>query len=302
MAVECVSRKASSLVSDWALSTHLCSIYVYPISLQDFTQVSDFEHIYILGTLNNTFKQNCSELHNSVQIAESISGSSEQNNIGENNIAEVIDERLKGRFLSPNVINLSTRILSKSEISLLSNGLKFIPTTTSVNKALIKEELECFGRKLRLLWHFRNEESIIISNKFKKKSTFKPKGKDAAIQLYLSRLEGEIMAIDTKSSYYTLTKEECLALNSLRDDTSIIIKEADKSSGVVVWDRKDYLKEAEKQLGDKETYEELSSDPLSPLISIVEVCLSRVKGAEATLAGCKYKFKFVSIVSEKIGK
>ena len=98
MAVECVSRKASSLVSDWALSTHLCSIYVYPISLQDFTQVSDFEHIYILGTLNNTFKQNCSELHNSVQIAESISGSSEQDNRGENNIAEVIDERLKSKF------------------------------------------------------------------------------------------------------------------------------------------------------------------------------------------------------------
>ena len=63
----------------------------------------------------------------------------------------------------------------------------------------------------------------------------------------------------------------------MRDDTSIINKEADKGSGVVVWDRKDYLKEAEKQLGDKETYEELSSDPVSPLISIVKGCLSRVK-------------------------
>ena len=61
------------------------------------------------------------------------------------------------------------------------------------------------------------------------------------------------MAIDTKLSYSNLTMEEPLALNSLRDDTSIIIIEADKGSGVVVWDRKDYLKEAEKQLGDKET-------------------------------------------------
>ena len=113
--------------------------------------IQDFENIYILGTLNNTFKQNCSELRDSVQIAESISGSSEQDNIGENNIAEVIDGRLKGKFVSPNVINLSTRILSKAEISLLSKGLKFIPTPTSVNKALIKEELECFGRKLPLL-------------------------------------------------------------------------------------------------------------------------------------------------------
>ena len=130
--------------------------------------IPDFENIYILGTLNNTFKQNCSELHNSVQVAESISGSSEQGNIGENNIAEVIDGRLKGKFVSPNVINLSTRILSNAEISLLSKGLKFIPTPTSVNKALIKEELECFGRKLRLLWHFRNEEFVTISNPFKR--------------------------------------------------------------------------------------------------------------------------------------
>ena len=82
------------------------------------------------------------------------------------------------------------------------------------------------------------------------------------------------MATDTKLSYYNLTKEELLVLKSLRDDTSIIIKEADKVSGVVVWDREDYLKEAEKQLDDKETYEELPSDPVSPSISIVNGCLS----------------------------
>ena len=105
----------------------------------------------ILGTLNNTFKQNCSELQDSVQIVESIGDSSQQYNIGENNIAEVIDGWLKGKFVGSHVINLFTRILSETKIYLLSKGLKFIPTPTSVNKALIKEELECFGRKLRLL-------------------------------------------------------------------------------------------------------------------------------------------------------
>ena len=85
---------------------------------------------------------------------------------------------------------------------------------------------------------------------------------------------------DTKLSYSNLTKEERLALNSLRDDTSIIIKEDDKGSGVIVWDREDYLKEAEKLLGDKETYEELSSNPVSPLISIVKGCLSQVKNTD----------------------
>ena len=126
--------------------------------------IPDFENIYILGTLNNSFKQNRSELQDSVQIPETISDSSEQDNIREKNIAKVKDGRLKGKFVSPNVINLSTRILSKAEISLLSKGLKFIPTPASVNKALIKEKIEYFDRKLGVLLHFRNEESISISN------------------------------------------------------------------------------------------------------------------------------------------
>ena len=45
----------------------------------------------------------------------------------------------------------------------------------------------------------------------------------------------------------------------------------------MVWDRKDYLNEAEKQLGDKERYEELSLDPVGPLLSILKGCISRVK-------------------------
>ena len=48
-------------------------------------KVLHFENIYILSTLNNTFKQNCSEFQDSAQIA-SISDSSEQDSIGENNI------------------------------------------------------------------------------------------------------------------------------------------------------------------------------------------------------------------------
>ena len=60
--------------------------------------------------------------------------------------------------------------------------------------------------------------------------------------------------------YNNLTKEERDALYSLRDDSTIIIKGADKGSVVVAWDRKDYLKEAYKQLEDREVYEEVSND------------------------------------------
>ena len=46
-------------------------------------------------------------------------------------------------------------------------------------------------------------------------------------------------------------------MRSLQNDRSVVIKPADKRSAVVVWDRNDYLKGAERQLSDEKTYEEI---------------------------------------------
>ena len=54
-----------------------------------------------------------------------------------------------------------------------------------------------------------------------------------------------------------LTKEEWLAVRSLAEDRSIIIKTADKGSYVVVWDREDYLAKGYKQVCDTSTYFEV---------------------------------------------
>ena len=75
-----------------------------------------------------------------------------------NNIATYKGERLEGKFVSSNVINLSRRDLSEAEISLLSKGLKFVPTADKIDRAKLKTELEEYERKLRLMWHFRNDE------------------------------------------------------------------------------------------------------------------------------------------------
>ena len=162
---------------------------------------------------------------------------------------------------------------------MLPKGLKFIPTPTSVNKALLKEEFECLGRKLHLYGTFgmKSPSLYLIHLRRSLLLALKVKMQLLSLMQLLSRLEEEVMAINTKLSYSSLTKKERLALNSVRYDTSIIIKEADKGPGVLVWNREDYLKEAKKKLGDEETYEELSSDLVIPLINIVKGCLSRVK-------------------------
>ena len=52
-------------------------------------------------------------------------------------------------------------------------------------------------------------------------------------------------------NYSGLTKEEWQAVRSLADGRTIVIKKADKSSSIVIWDRLVYLKEANKQLSYK---------------------------------------------------
>ena len=54
----------------------------------------------------------------------------------------------KGTFASPNVVNLPGYDLTNNEISLLSKRLKFVSTLRDLSKALTKEEMQTYGRKL----------------------------------------------------------------------------------------------------------------------------------------------------------
>ena len=69
----------------------------------------------------------------------------------DDNRAKLKDNRLEGKFARKNVINLSQRQLIKSEMSLLSKGLEFLPTPNRIDKAKLKQEVEFIGRKLRLM-------------------------------------------------------------------------------------------------------------------------------------------------------
>ena len=138
-------------------------------------------------------------------------------------------------------------------------------------------ELEAYSRMLRLKWHFRNDEKEFDRKRFKPKSTFNPRNKDAAIEIYLSSLEEKLMNIEIpQNKYNNLTREQRTALYNLKNDKNIIIKSADKGSAVVVWDRKDYIKEAEKQLRDKDVYEEVCNDA-EPLISTIHKATEKIR-------------------------
>ena len=130
----------------------------------------------------------------------------------------------KGNLLA----KMSRRNLSRCEISLLSKGLKFVSSANKIDRAKLKRELEEYGRKFCLMWHFRNDEEFFSTDKFRPKSSLNLRNKDAIIKTYLSFLEERLLDIEIPSQRYKdLFKEEHDALYSLRTDSSVIIKGAD---------------------------------------------------------------------------
>ena len=91
-----------------------------------------------------------------------------------------------------------------------------------------------------------------------------------ALEIFLSKLENEVFSVLPGIPHdYNLSKEERLAMRGLAEDRNIIIKSAGKGSCVVLWDREDYLAEAEKQLQDVEIYEDTEFKE-SDLVKLVE--------------------------------
>ena len=276
--------------------------FEYKVDFKSFceSRCQDFDNIHTLLTLNESnnsknesdaffqaSQNNRTEFASNIQnnaeneirnSAENSSSSKVDNVLNESeNVAMFRGNRLEGKFVSKNVINLSRRNLSSAEISLLSKGLKFVPTANKTDQAKLKRELEEYGRKLRLMWHFRNDERPFSQERFKPKSTFNPRNKDAVIETYLSCLEERLLDIEIPSKRFNnLTKDERNAMYSLKDDKSIIIKGADKGSVVIVWDREDYIKEATKQLEDKEVYMEVPNDS-SALVSTIFKSLEKIR-------------------------
>ena len=77
--------------------------------------------------------------------------------------------------------------------------------------------------------------------------------------MFLSKVEQDLFqTLETLTRYSNLSSDEWKAIRSLADDRSIVIKKADKGSTVAVWDRVDYIKEAQKHLNYKNLYKKVN--------------------------------------------
>ena len=78
---------------------------------------------------------------------------------------------------------------------------------------------------------------------------------------YLDRIDTDISLLDSVPSHSNLSKDERKALKELALDNSLVIKNADKGSGVVVENFDCYIKNGLEHLSDRNIYEQIAEDP-----------------------------------------
>ncbi|CAG2217946.1 unnamed protein product [Mytilus edulis] len=148
--------------------------------------------------------------------------------------------------------------LQLREINLLKRGLKFTPTPNE-DKTQLGADIDEFGRRLRINYIFceDNEENEEEENKplVRNKSDWIPKPtKDKDLEETIKTLKTNSLT-SNKNVKDNLTREEKTALQNLKSDKSIIIKEADKGNAVVIMDREYYRDNILNMLQDEMSYE-----------------------------------------------
>ena len=173
------------------------------------------------------------------------------------------------------VVNLSKRLITPAETSLLSKGLSFCPTPRDIDLFALRKDISDYVRRLRLKEYFLNNDYVgggfSSYPAFRHRSTWCPeRNRDLTLEAYMSILEKKIFSSNLKARCHrNISREEQKALENLRNYDDIIIKQADKGSAVVILDGTKYVAEAMRQLNDSEVYISLRDDPTVDMIRLM---------------------------------
>ena len=151
--------------------------------------------------------------------------------------------------------------MTERQINLLRRGLKFTPTPKP-NTIELKSDIQEFTRKLRLIKFFHSEnldnsqetrESVsgpLVKNK---SNFYPPRNRNKFLDTTIDFINQQNLNNLSKNKN-NLSKDDWQALKELKNDESIVIKEADKGGAVVLMDSAHYEQMIYKQLEDKNTY------------------------------------------------
>jgi len=147
---------------------------------------------------------------------------------------------------SNNVTNLSDYNLSADELKVLNKGLTFVPHNIPLIYKDLDDDVKRLERKLQIsfFFHRKNQHQTAItenSKAYKKQPltstnhNWWPKKLNGNITEFCEKIKHELFEIrKLKNRSFNLTIQEMQALRKLSSNSQIIIKKADKNSGIVI--------------------------------------------------------------------
>ena len=175
---------------------------------------------------------------------------------------QITEVKKKETMTKPKIYNLSHKVLSQQHVNVLRRGLKFTPTPLP-NKIELKNDVQQFSRKLRLLEFFYKEnesdkEKSSDDSIIKNKSAFNPpRNRDKILDQNIDSLNSLNFPDLQKAPKSNLSKLEWAAINDLKNDKNIEIKETDKGESVLILLKSHYKSMILSQLNDEKTYKKI---------------------------------------------
>ena len=190
---------------------------------------------------------------------------------------------------NPLVVNLSKHNLTPAQLQILSRGLKFCPNPGQPDISTCQADLDKFHLRLKRYLYFlkpkRSESNNPLDQsniadatqrrpydeaprpdepfhhrKFKLPSAWVPPP-NASLEFFISKNNLDLAKCKpNKPGRSNISKDEQKALRELTNNSSIVIKPADKGGAVVIQDRDSYITEGLRQLSDNKFYRETKSD------------------------------------------
>ena len=181
------------------------------------------------------------------------------------------------------ILNLSDHILSESEYNLLKRGLKFCPTPTSNNADQNTIDLFNFCRRLRLR-EFFYDKNINNPSIVKPPSLWEPDPKLQSDELNKAIDYIKQYPIPKRKGSFVdnISQEERNAINHIKNNKNIIIKEADKGAAIVIMNSSFYEQKINEILNDSETYLHVSNNSDKTVINKIKALVKKYENILTT--------------------
>ena len=173
--------------------------------------------------------------------------------------------------------------LNQFEESVLNKGLSFVYSPDMVAKDEVFKAFLKLKRRMLLHYHFfitpTKNKTKTQTKIFKLSSNWEPPTyKQKTLQTFFKNVSKDLIKLyeQPKENHTNLSPAESIALKNLEKRKEMIIKPADKGGKIVLWPTQLYIKEANRQLGDKSYYKEQTEDKTPTLSIEIETFLTHL--------------------------